>query len=283
MASSFLRPASSGVRQPEAVMTGECSPELRRVVSCVLLLGAVLLPACSTVDRQADATLLAAAASLRHVVPALTSDFLVRHPGPEPMVSYGASGTLCSQVKAGAPVHAVLFAAEAPVDRLVDLGLADVESKTTLASNQLVLVGRSDGPTSKLSSLGSLEPQQRLSIGNPDFVPAGAYAQQLLEALGLWGVLGDRLVYGGDVARSLVYVRRGEAEFGLVYATDVRGQDGLEVLDRADWQGAPQPLVVSALTRLGVEQPRAVLFLEYVRSAEARDIFARFGFGPVPR
>ena len=265
-------------------MTGECSPELRRVVSCVLLLlGAVLSPACSTVDRQGDSTLLAAAASLRHVVPSLTSGFLVRHPGPEPMVSYGASGTLCSQVKAGAPVHAVLFAAEAPVDLLLDLGRADLQSKTTLASNQLVLVGRSDGPTAKLSSLGSLQPQERLAIGNPGFVPAGAYAQQLLEVLGLWGVLGDRLVYGGDVARSLVYVRRGEAEFGLVYATDVRGQDDLQILDRADWQGAPQPLVVSALTRLGLEQPRASLFLEYVRSDEARDIFDRFGFGPVPR
>jgi len=264
-------------------MKGKYSVRVRRVVACALLLSCtVLCPACSSAGHEAEPVLFAAAASLRNVVPALTADFGVRHPGAEPIVSYGASGTLCSQVQAGAPVHLVLFAAESPVDRLVALGLADLDSKTTVASNQLVLVGRSDGPAAKLRSLASLESRQRLAIGNPDFVPAGAYAKQLLGVLGLWRVLESRLVYGGDVSRTLAYVRRGEAEVGLVYATDVRGQEGLLVLDRADWQGAPQPRVVSALTYLASEQPRAALFLDYVRSGEARSIFARFGFGPVP-
>ena len=222
--------------------------------------------------------MLAAAASLRRVMPELIAGYQSQHAGPAPIVTFGASGTLCSQVEAGAPVHAVLFAAEGPVSRLIDSGLAEPGTKTSLAGNQLVLVGASGGPALGLRKLGSLALDQRLVIGNPDFVPAGRYAQQLLGDLGLWGLLGDRLVYAGDVSRALAYVRRGEAEFGLVYATDVRGHDDLRVLDRADWEGAPRPQVVGALTPRGAEHPTAAAFFDYVRSGEALSIFARFGF-----
>ena len=225
--------------------------------------------------------LLAAAASLRGVVPELIAGYLSRHPGPEPIVSYGASGTLCSQVEAGAPVHAVLFAASEPVSRLVDAGLAQGASTSTLARNQLVLVGSAGGAALDFRTMGSMTRGQRLVIGNPDFVPAGRYARQLLDELGVWDLFADRLVYAGDVTRALAYVRRGEAEFGLVYATDVRGQQGLVVLDRADWQGAPRPEVVGAITHLGSAHPSAATFLDYVRSSEAAGHFAASGFARV--
>jgi molybdate transport system substrate-binding protein len=222
--------------------------------------------------------MLAAAASLRGVVPELIADFHATHPGPVPIVSYGASGTLCSQVEAGAPVHAVLFAAQDPVDRLVAAGLADPASVVGLAGNQLVLVGNAESPDLDLRSLGALGPDQRLVVGNPDFVPAGRYARALLDELGLWQRLGARLVYAGDVTRALAYVRRGEADLALVYATDAIGQQGVRVLDRADWHSAPRPNVVAALTPLGTAHPSAGAFFDYVRSDAAAATFAGFGF-----
>jgi len=147
-----------------------------------------------------------------------------------------------------------------------------------LAGNQLVLVGNAEAPKLDLRSLGALAPDQRLVIGDPDFVPAGRYAQELLSELGLWQRLGRRLVYAGDVTRALAYVRRGEADLALVYATDAIGQQGVRVLDRADWPSAPRPNVVAALTPLGSAQPSASAFLDYVRSDAAASTFGRFGF-----
>jgi len=238
----------------------------------------LLLGGCRDRQVQEAPLMLVAASSLRAVVPELIAGYLAQHPGPVPIVTYGASGTLCSQVEAGAPVHGVLFAAEAPVSRLIASGLADEGSETSVAGNQMVLVGAADGPELDLRSLGSVGLDQRLVIGNPSFVPAGRYARELLEDLGIWDQLGDRLVYAGDVTRALTYVRRGEAEFGLVYATDLRGQKGLRLLGRADWPGAPSPEVVVALTHLGSAQPLAVAFFDYIRSDAAAEVFSRFGF-----
>ena len=247
----------------------------------VLLCGGLLLSACR--DRQVGElpVVLSAAASLRAVVPELVAGYHAQHPGPVPIVTYGASGTLCSQVEAGAPVHGVLFAAEEHVSRLIASGLAEAGSRSSVAGNQMVLVGAADGPALDLRSLGSMGSHQLLAIGNPDFVPAGRYARELLEELGVWGRLGDRLVYAGDVTRALTYVRRGEAEFGLVYATDLRGQEGLALLDRADWPSAPRPEVVVALTLLGSAHPRAAALFDYIRSDDAAEIFSRFGFSEV--
>ena len=60
----------------------------------------------------------------------------------------------------------------------------------------------------------------RLALGNPDHVPAGIYARQALEALGLWPGVKDRLAPAADVRAALALVARGEAPSGIVYATD---------------------------------------------------------------
>ena len=107
-------------------------------------------------------------------------------------------------------------------------------------------------------------------------MPAGQYAKQALDKLGLWDKLaaGNRFVYGQDVGAVLAYVSRGEAVAGIVYATDVTPD--VVLLDEAQGDWAPHPEVVAAAVTGDAETLKLMKFLT---TPEAQAIFAKDGFG----
>jgi molybdate transport system substrate-binding protein len=246
-----------------------------RAVTAVLLLLALI--GCSSPPPGEEIT-VAAAASLRRTLPDLVAAW-----GPDrPTViaTYGASGTLRQQVQAGAPIDAVLFAAEAPVEALIEAGFVDRASSRTLATNDLVLIGPEDGPpTLRFKDLPTLPADARIAIGEPGAVPAGQYAKDALEALGVWEGVEGRVVFGGDVAMVLAYARRGEVDAAVVYGTEAKGIDGIRILDRVDWPGAPTPRVVGAAVVGSEHRAAAERFLDFVGSAGGRGVLRENGFG----
>jgi len=84
---------------------------------------------------------VAAAASLRTVVPEIASSYEKAHPGVRITATFGASGELRQQVVAGAPIDVVAFAGAEPVDDLIGRGLADPATRGVIATNTLVLIG----------------------------------------------------------------------------------------------------------------------------------------------
>jgi molybdate transport system substrate-binding protein len=223
---------------------------------------------------------LAAAASLRAVVPELASAFRAGHPGPDLVATYGASGDLRKQVQGGAPIDAALFASAAPVDALLKSGHADPATRRVVATNQLVLIGPRGARPLTFETLDQLPPGEMLAIGEPGAVPAGQYAKQALQRLGKWQALQGRIVFGGDVAAVLAYARRAEVPAAVVYKTDVRGISDVVVLDEARGAWAPRAEVVVAVTRGGANAERARAFLDFVAGEEGQRILQKFGFGP---
>ncbi len=223
---------------------------------------------------------LAAAISLRAVLPALARAYESAHPGAHLTATFGASGTLKQQVEGGAPVDAVLFAAARPVDDLAASGRVDAASRRVVATNTLVLIGPRGGPPLTFATLTALPPGEHLAIGDPGAVPAGDYARAWLKTLGTWDALQGRLVLGGDVAAVLAYVRRGEVAAAIVYRTEVRGVPEVVVLDEARGPGAPRAQVVAAVVSGARGAGEAGRFLELVASAEGQRILGEYGFGP---
>lgn len=223
---------------------------------------------------------VAAASSLRKVVPDLIDAYDPTHSEPGISATYGASGTLRQQVEAGAPIDAVLFASGAPVDRLIEAGYAAGASRRVAATNNLALIGPAGGPGLRFEAIDALGATEKLAIGEPRAVPAGHYAKQAFEALEKWATIADRVVFGGDVAMVLAYVRRGEVAAGVVYETEVRGIDGVDVLDRAAGSWAPRPEVVVAATNGGDAPAQGRRFLDFVLSPEGQSILRAHGFSP---
>ncbi len=230
----------------------------------------VLLVGCG---RAEPAPTVAAAASLRGVMPALVQGF-----GQELSVTYGGSGTLRQQVEGGAPIDAVLFASGQPVEELIAAGHADASTRRRLATNDLVLIVPDGGDAAlRWTTLTALPATEKLGIGDPSAVPAGHYARQALQGLGSWDALQNRIVFASDVAAVLAYARRGEVAAAVVYRTDAAAIPDVTLVDTAAWQGAPRPEVIGAAT---TESPRARAFLDFVASPAGAKILASFGFGP---
>jgi molybdate transport system substrate-binding protein len=142
----------------------------------------------------------------------------------------------------------------------------------------MVLVSGSKDSPLRFKTLADLPEGERIAIGEPETVPAGRYARDALQALGVWPSLEGRFVFTHDVAGVVAYVRRGEVAVGIAYGTEVVGIPDCHRLDTADGSWAPKPLVVAAAVREAAGEKAVTDLLPFLSSKEAAVIWQRHGF-----
>jgi molybdate transport system substrate-binding protein len=232
--------------------------------------------------------IVAAAASLRGVLPAIASSYEKTHKGTRVTMTFGASGELAQQVSAGAPVDVVVFAGGAPVEDLIRQGLVDRSSRYVIATNRLVLIGPKGSepgdPSEKrkvtFATLALIPTDAKIAVGDPRSVPAGQYAKVALERLHEWDALEGRMVYASDVSAALAYARRGEVLAAIVYETELHGVSDVDVFDTLADGLAPRPEVVAAIASGSHTKEAALGFLRYLEGAETKGALLAYGFGP---
>src|SRR5262249_2948319 len=109
-------------------------------------------------------------------------------------------------------------------------------------------------------------------------VPAGRYAREALQHAGIWEQIKDRVIEGADVRGALNLVRRGEAEAGIVYASDVLANSDVRVAVeiRPDLHAPIRyPLV---LVRQPAIKPGAYQLYDFLGSDNAIAVFRKFKF-----
>lgn len=199
---------------------------------------------------------------------------------PKPSLAYAASSALAKQIEAGAPADVFASADLAWMDYLDQRRWIAPNTRANLLGNELVLIV----PKAKRFPL-QLKPgfdiagafSGKLCTGEPGVVPVGIYARQSLESLGWWSPLQGRIVGTDDVRTALAFVERGECPLGIVYATDAKISDKVEVLDRFP-DDSHQPIVYPFAAVKGA-RPQAQAFLQYLQtSPTAAAIFERYGF-----
>jgi molybdate transport system substrate-binding protein len=227
--------------------------------------------------------LVYAAASLTNVLEELGKGYQAES-GQSVKFSFAASSTLARQIEAGAKAD-VFFAADTDwADYLQNRNLLNTSSRSNLLGNRLVLIAPAD---SKLqlkiapnfavaAALGS----SRLSIGDPDSVPAGKYGRSALMALGVWNSVADKLVLGDTVRTALAFVDRGEAPLGIVYETDALIDKKVRIVDifpATTHAPIVYPIALTTTARSGAEQ-----FVAYLRAPGSQAVFKKYGFSILP-
>ena len=152
--------------------------------------------------------------------------------------------------------------------------------------NTLVLVAPLDATTPvKLApglDLGALLGSNRLAVGEVRSVPAGKYAKDALEKLGLWAGVASKLAQSESVRAALALVARGEAPLGIVYATDAKAEPKVKVIDTFPASSHPPILYPIALTTTSTHADAAA-FLAFLRSPAAERAFVGQGFSMISR
>jgi len=188
----------------------------KSALTWVRLLSAVLL-LCAVTQAAAGEIHLSVAASLREAAGALADSYTLIHPGVKFVENAGASGALARQIENGAPADLFFSAGPEWSDYLLDKRLVERKSLIPLAYNSLVLIGRGDRVVTGFGDIAKLD---RIAVANPGSAPAGRYAMEALQRVGLAGPEKERLVFARDVRECLLYAERGEVDGAFVYRTD---------------------------------------------------------------
>jgi molybdate transport system substrate-binding protein len=212
---------------------------------------------------------------------AAMSEIAARHEaqgGGEIRLVFASSGVLARQIANGAPADLFVSANRQWMDWLVARGLLD-GAPIPLFGNRLVLVQPAvaretfDLDDSLPARLGG----GRLAIGDPGHVPAGIYAKAALESLGLWGQLERSAVLMTNVRAALLLVERGEADAGIVYASDAAISRKVRVAATFPAE-SHAPIVYPAGIVAAGRTPAASDFARYLQWPDAQAVFRRHGF-----
>lgn len=229
----------------------------------------------STVPASAGEVNLSIAASLKDVVNELTDGFAGTHPGVKFLKNYGASGVLAKQIENGAPADIFISANLEWMEYLKERKSVDTESIGTFAYNALVFAGSADKGVSALKDLLRLE---RIAIGSPKSVPAGAYAMEALKNAGIDRQLEKKLVMARDVRECLMYAERGEVDGAFVYRTDALAARHAKILFAVPRELYPRVNYPMSLTVTGERNMDAAAFYRFLQTGEARAVLEKYGF-----
>jgi molybdate transport system substrate-binding protein len=199
--------------------------------------------------------------------------------------SFDSSSVLAREIEAGAQADVFFSADTAWMDYLQSRNLIKPGSRKNLLGNSLVLIAPAQSQIQlKIAPhfpLAAALGNGRLATGDPDSVPAGRYARSALTTLGVWNEIAPRLARAEDVRVALLYVARGEAPLGIVYATDALAAKGVRVVDTFP-EDTHEPIVYPiALTKSAKSE--AAGFVAYLSGPPGRDIFVKHGFTVLTR
>jgi molybdate transport system substrate-binding protein len=194
--------------------------------------------------------------------------------------SFDASSNMARQIEAGAPAD-IFFSADTEwMDYLQSRNLIQTETRKDVVGNRLVLIAPSGSQiTLRIAPhfpLAAALGTGRLATGDPDSVPVGRYAHSALSALGVWDEVAPRLLRAENVRAALMYVGRGEAPLGIVYASDAQVDKDVRVVDTFP-ANTHEPIVYPvALTKSAKSQ--AAQFISFLVSPQSKKIFRKYGF-----
>lgn len=209
-----------------------------------------------------------AAASLRTTFDEIATAFETRHPRVDVVAVYDGSSTLAVQVQEGA--HADVFAAadENSMQVVVDAGLAS--DPVVFATNTLVVAVPVGNPAD-VTALADLS--RAVTVLCAPEVPCGVAATRLLDDAGV-SVTPASLEQ--NVTAVLQKVAAGEADAGLVYATDVLGDAAVESFVPV---GAGDVVNRYPVVALDGANAAGVAFAAFVLGDEAQQLLQARGFG----
>ncbi|MWB97521.1 molybdate ABC transporter substrate-binding protein [Agromyces seonyuensis] len=216
-----------------------------------------------------------AAASLTAVFEELGDRFEAANPGVEIAFSFGGSSGLVTQLQEGAIAGVFASADEANMGKLVDAGLVETEAPRIFATNVLEIATPPDNPAGIAAFADLAAPGARVVVC-AEQVPCGAATAKVETAT---GVALSPVSEEQSVTDVLAKVASGDADAGLVYATDVQGAGG-SVL------GVPFDESAEAVNRYPIaaladapDADLAAAWVAFVLGPDGQEALAAAGFG----
>ena len=226
-----------------------------------------------------------AAASLTDAFAEIGASFEAANPGVKVPFNFAGSQTLRTQIEAGAAADVFASASTKEMDALVAAGIVAADAPRTFLTNKLVVILPAANPAGVVQVQDLARPGLKLVLAAEE-VPVGNYARRSLEKMNASlgadfskTVLANVVSNEDNVKQVLAKVQLGEADAGIVYASDAVGAPDLQAVV------IPTELNVIASYPIApvlasTHSDMAMRFIAYVLSPEGQAILTKWGFAP---
>ena len=278
---------TTGIAAMPAVAESTCEPVTPVAAAASPSDGAEATPAAVLPFPEGGGELTVfAAASLTDVFDEFASGLEEANPGLTITIETGGSQALVTQLQEGAKADVLATANTSTMQNAVDSGLVTGDPQT-FTGNRLVIVTPNDNPAG-ITSLDDLAGDGvKLVVANKD-VPAGNYARKALCAYQDAGhdgisdtVLGNVVSEEEDVRSVMTKVLLGEADVGIVYASDATASDiagdPLNVIEFPE--GVPVTATYPIAALAGGNEELANAFISALLGPDGQAALATYGFG----
>ncbi len=255
----------------------------RRSLILGILLGLALLTQ-GAAAQTPSRLIVFAAASMQTALDAIAPLF-AKQSGMTPAISYGSSGILAKQIEHGAPAAVFISADVKWMNELEAKKLLEPGTRRDLLGNSLVLIEPADARLQlKIApgfDLAGAAGDGRIAVCTVESCPAGIYAKEALQKLGVWEAVQPKLAQGSNVRDALNLVARGEAKLGIVYFTDAKAEPRVRVVDVFP-AASHSPIIYPAAIIAGSNNPAAAAFLDFLATPAAVTVLQNQGFAILP-
>jgi molybdate transport system substrate-binding protein len=228
-----------------------------------------------------------AAASLTDAFTEVETTLETANPGLDIVNNFAGSQALVTQLTEGAPADVAAFASNSAMKDATEAGVVTAEAQP-FVENVLTIVVPADNPAGITSAADLAKPGVKLVLAQEE-VPVGGYSRDSICNMGA-----DTATYGDDfvtkvagnvvseednVRSVLSKVDFGEADAGIVYASDVKAADNVATVEipEAVNELATYPIAPVATGK----QELAEAYISYILSPEGQAILGSYGFIPV--
>jgi molybdate transport system substrate-binding protein len=224
-------------------------------------------------DELSGTLTVFAAASLTVAFDRLRTQFLAAHPDVDfPEITYDGSSTLATQIQNGAPADVFASADETTMETVAGL----ITDRVDFATNSLQIAVAPGNPKG-ITSLADLAKPGVVTVICQAQVPCGTASHRALDAA---GVDLKPASEEQNVTAVLTKVETGDADAGLVYATDVNSSGG-----KVEGVGFPEAAKAVntypiAVLKDSANAAVAKAFVDMVTGPAGRTVLAGVGFGP---
>ena len=255
---------------------------MKKIFTLLVALTILLLTGCgenSATENKPSELHISAAASLTDAMKEISALYEKENPNVKIIFNFGSSGALQQAIENGGETDLFFSAAQKQMDALEKSGSLIDGTRKNILENEVVLIVPVDSDKN-ISAFEDLtnENIQHVALGEPKGVPVGQYSEEILTALNILDAVKAKAVYGSDVRQVLAWIESGDADCGIVYATDAAISDKVKVVAVAA-QDTHKPVIYPvAIIKGSKNLDAAKNFLDFVNSDAVKNIFSKYGF-----
>jgi molybdate transport system substrate-binding protein len=187
---------------------------------------------------------------------------------------------LVLQIKNGATPDIFISANEDWMNYLQKKKKIDKSLRKDFLYNSLVLITNKNNNVREIKDIENLKKtlintNSRLSLAMTKAIPAGIYAKNYLQNIGVWNRIKKNYVESMNVRVALNFVARNELEFGIVYKTEALNSQKVKVIYNIESEKHKN--IVYPLAALN-KKKETLEFYNFLLSKESLVKFSEWGF-----